>query len=69
MLLTDFEVNVGKELRTILNDSAKHFTSFMTDNISLEELSYLSLCSSTFLKEDMQKLLLSTITPKFDQAT
>ena len=54
MLLTDYEVSVGNELRAILNESAKVFTSFMTENLSLEELSYLALCCNTFLNEDMQ---------------
>ena len=66
MLLTDYQVRAGNELRSILNESAKVFTSFMTENISLEELSYLALCNNTFLNEEMQQLLLETIKPKFD---
>ena len=38
------------------------------DSISLEELSYLSLCRG-FLEQDVKKAILDALTPQYESAT
>ena len=69
MLMTDFEITAGNELRALLSDASKAFTSFMNQNVNTEELSYVALCSEAYLSEEVQGLVLDTVKQKFDEAT
>jgi hypothetical protein len=68
MLLADFDISVGKELKEILGEAAKVTYSGHMESISTDELSYLSLCN-TFLTDDISQLVVKIITEKFEQAT
>ena len=64
MLLADFDISVGKELKDILGEAARATYSGHMESVSNEELSYLSLCNE-FLTDDITQLLVKTITDKF----
>ena len=68
MLLADYGLSVGKELKEILGDAVKATYSGHMESIGTEELSYLSLCN-TYVPDDISQLLVKTITDKFEQAT
>ena len=51
--MTDYEIAAGNELRALLSEAAKAFTSIMNPNVNLEELSYVALCSQAYLTEEV----------------